>query len=727
MAQPRLHLVLALSLQSGLALADEATRLAPITVTSTTKTEIELDKVTISTEVITEADITRLGAVTLRDVFQNSPGVFTNPGRGEMSIRGMGGKGTLFLIDGRRIAGETGLGYELNRIPASSIERVEIVKGPMGALYGSDALGGIVNVITKQPTEGLEGSIAASAGANTHADGARFQLDGNVRGKSGDTGFSAYLSATKTRAYTEPQRTRTMVPKGAQGGPVSPSRSDLGLRSNNTTCLRTNAQCAGNSTPIGQRIPDSYPVDVTYREPSDVVTLGGTVFRDITPSLELAADAMLMHETRDGTYISPSQQTNYLKPNGQGTVPVFAVPINQSMDNKRVDLALRARWRATDALTLNWRSDQSRYDKTERVDIQSWRDFGYTSQASAAPLSGTGLVNLISHNLNATWTPSAAHTVLFGAERRDEKRTAPFFNAQGIVEERKYDVTAFYVQDEWAINAAMNAVAALRQEKTSNSGSHTSGNLGLQYAFSPAARLRVNYAQGFRAPDIPELFINRVTPQGLMVGADVVNPAIGKAIYDLRPETSDNIEVGLGGRGSQWNYDLAAFHNKVHNRIGPIAVTAGGTSYRTYRNIASARIQGLELRGGYRLTPTLRLNAAATALDAKDTTTGNRLEFTPRQLFALGMEWKPQPGLRLNVAMQYTGDQYYIDASTPGKLSPATAKAYTTVNLRANWQPANFRNTEFFVGVDNLFNAKVDRILGSSVGIYGFAGLRRYF
>ncbi|MDD4888164.1 MAG: hypothetical protein PHO64_14830 [Thiomonas sp.] len=65
MAQPRLHLLLALGFQSSLALADETTLLAPVTVTSTTKTQTALDKVTASTEVITESDITRLGAITL--------------------------------------------------------------------------------------------------------------------------------------------------------------------------------------------------------------------------------------------------------------------------------------------------------------------------------------------------------------------------------------------------------------------------------------------------------------------------------------------------------------------------------------------------------------------------------------------------------------------------------------------------------------------------------------
>lgn len=722
--------LLALGLQSGMVLAEDAkepAQLAPITVTSSTKTETPIDRLTSSTEVITETQITRMGAVTLRDIFQNSPGVFTNPGRGEMSIRGMGSQGTLLLIDGRRVAADSGMKYELDRLPAASIERIEIVKGPMGALYGSDALGGIVNIITKRPTEGIEGSVATSAGANPQGEGARWQFDGDVRGKTGATGFSAYLSAIKTRPYTEARRTQTLVPKGAQGGPVAPSRSDLGLRPNNTTCLRTSPQCAAGSIPIGQRIPDSYPIDVTYREPSEVVTLGGTVFHDFTPALELAADAMLMHERRDGNYISPSQQTQYLKPDGQGRVPVFAVPIHQSMDNDRIDLALRARWQATDTLKFNWRSYASRYDKTEAIDVPGWREYGYASQASAAPLNGTGKVHILSHDLNALWTPNAAHALLFGAEHREEKRTAPFFNPQGIVEERQYDVSAFYIQDQWTLSEAMNAVAALRQEKASNSDRHTSANVGLQYTFHPAARLRVNYAQGYRTPGIHELFINRITPQGLMLGSDVVNPAVGKTAYALKPETSDNFEIGLGGSASRWHYDLAAFHNEVRDRIGAVAVTSAGASYRTYRNIARARIQGLELRGGYRLSAALKLSAAATLLDAKDTTSGKRLEFTPRQLYALELEWKPRPALRLNVAVQHTGDQYYVSTATPGALRPATAGGYTLVNLRANWQPAALRNTELFAGIDNLFDATVDPILGSTVGIYGFVGIRHYF
>ena len=59
----------------------------------------------------------------------------------------MGGTGTLFLIDGERLAGEVKNPYDLDRIPASMIERIEVVKGPMSTLYGADAVGGVINII----------------------------------------------------------------------------------------------------------------------------------------------------------------------------------------------------------------------------------------------------------------------------------------------------------------------------------------------------------------------------------------------------------------------------------------------------------------------------------------------------------------------------------------------------------------------------------------------------
>lgn len=75
----------------------------------------------------------------------------------QVSIRGMDSAHTLILVDGKRIAGEdapsTSNVYELNRINLDNIERIEIIRGPGSSLYGSDALGGVINVITKRSTK----------------------------------------------------------------------------------------------------------------------------------------------------------------------------------------------------------------------------------------------------------------------------------------------------------------------------------------------------------------------------------------------------------------------------------------------------------------------------------------------------------------------------------------------------------------------------------------------
>lgn len=724
----RWPLVLGLFSPLGIAHADApATDLDAISITSATRTERTIDDSPVSVTVITEQQIQEIGAVKLRDVFTEIPGVFVNPGRGEMSIRGAGEKGTLLLIDGRRVSGETGMGYELDRIAASSIERIEVVKGPMSVLYGSDALGGIINIITKQPAKGMEGSLDASVGANTQGEGARYQINGDVRGTSGALGYSAWASVIKTEEYSEHEIANTRVPKGAQGGQVAPTKSDIRLMPDGkNTCVAGTPKCQGATTPISQRISDQYAIDTTYREPSELINLGTTLNYALTEDFKLGADLAYMHESRDGCFIADTHPSAYLNPSGSERLSVFAVPVEQTWENERFDLALRAGWKLSDSLRLNWRSYSSHYDKTESVTTTQWKALGYTSQEASAALSGTGEVETIGHELLATWNPLKEHTVLLGVDYRDEERTAPFFNAKGVVESRDYSFTSVFAQDEWRVTEDLGLIAGLRYDDISTGESATSGNLGVQYAFSPAARLRASYAQGFRAADLPETFINRLTPQGRVIGAEVVDMSLGKVAFDLAPETSDNFEIGLGGRGGDWNYDIAAFHNTITDRIERVVESPKGIAYRTYRNISEARIQGVEAKAGYRIQPGLGLNASMTLMDAKNQQSGQRLEFTPEQLFNLSLDWRATSELKLKATVQYVGNQFYTDIRS-GQAVPSTADAYTLFNLHATYVPAGFHDMEFYGGIDNLFDSKVDTILGSSVGIYPYVGARKFF
>ncbi len=103
-----------------------------------------------------------------------------------ISIRGMPVEHTLYLIDGRRISSSNGVmahtDFELGWLPLSAVERIEVVRGPLSSLYGSDALGGVVNLITRVPEDALSGEISTT----------RVWQDGRDGGDVSKTSF--YLS-----------------------------------------------------------------------------------------------------------------------------------------------------------------------------------------------------------------------------------------------------------------------------------------------------------------------------------------------------------------------------------------------------------------------------------------------------------------------------------------------------------------------------------------------------
>lgn len=129
-------------------------------VVTATKTALSEKKVPMATEVITQEKIKNLGAYSVRDALRMSIGLDvqeTGMTGNVVQIRGMNNSHALILIDGRRMAGEntsvTANVYELSRININDVERIEIVRGPGSALYGSDAMGGVINIITKKATD----------------------------------------------------------------------------------------------------------------------------------------------------------------------------------------------------------------------------------------------------------------------------------------------------------------------------------------------------------------------------------------------------------------------------------------------------------------------------------------------------------------------------------------------------------------------------------------------
>lgn len=137
------------------AYAEEKTEKAKEVVITATKTEMEIEDVPASVTVITKEEIQTKGADRLSDILDFVPGLYQSTYMGReksvISIRGFRSDHTLILIDGRRMTGEGSHAYEIDRITLENVERIEIVRGPVSALYGTDALGGVINIITKTP------------------------------------------------------------------------------------------------------------------------------------------------------------------------------------------------------------------------------------------------------------------------------------------------------------------------------------------------------------------------------------------------------------------------------------------------------------------------------------------------------------------------------------------------------------------------------------------------
>lgn len=135
-------------------------------------------------EVVTEEDLAASGARTVAEALENHPGVqITESYRGHsIQLQGLSGQYVLVLVDGERAIGRTGGDIDLDRIDASQVDRIEIVKGAASALYGSDALGGVIHVITRKSRAPFSSSAAIEYGYTPPTD----LSNGEVRARAAD-------------------------------------------------------------------------------------------------------------------------------------------------------------------------------------------------------------------------------------------------------------------------------------------------------------------------------------------------------------------------------------------------------------------------------------------------------------------------------------------------------------------------------------------------------------
>lgn len=174
-----------------------------ITATRTPKT---LKDVPVVTRVITSEDISKADATNIQDLLtEELPGLefgYAMSQETSLNMSGFGGSSVLFLVDGERLAGETMDNVDYNRLNLDNVGQVEIVKGASSALYGANAVGGVVNLITQERTEPWHLNING-----------RYKGFGNEWRAGGDLGFNTEKwNSNTTLQYTSSETVRLTDP-----------------------------------------------------------------------------------------------------------------------------------------------------------------------------------------------------------------------------------------------------------------------------------------------------------------------------------------------------------------------------------------------------------------------------------------------------------------------------------------------------------------------------------
>lgn len=169
MGRVRWSVMAAVLMATATAWAQEVRRLEPVVVTAT-KVETPQERLGASVTVITEEELRTYNYDRIEDALRTVPGVEIQRSGGlgkttSIKIRGAGSQQVQLLVDGMRVKSPTLGTAELSELSLDAIERIEVVRGPQSTLHGADAIGGVVNIITKKGQGPVHGSVYVGGGS----------------------------------------------------------------------------------------------------------------------------------------------------------------------------------------------------------------------------------------------------------------------------------------------------------------------------------------------------------------------------------------------------------------------------------------------------------------------------------------------------------------------------------------------------------------------------------
>ncbi len=562
----------------------------PLVVTATRGAR-EVSRTPQPVSVVQHRDLVQQVPNTISDLFRSLPGVdVTGVGvnQGRPEIRGQRGQRILLLEDGLRL-NNSRRQQDFGELPAlvdvNAVQRVEVVRGPASVLYGSDAIGGVVNIITSTPDEeGFHGFGSLRYG-NVES-----QKTGSARiyGRSGAFTVQAGGKIRNADAYEAPSGRFGAIDLNkdvlVSGTGVKDRSADLrlgwepaGHHSIYGKFETYTAEDAGfGSVDPAAYAPDQPDIRITYPKQRWNKLTAGYLGRDLgTP----VADQVSIQ-----TYGQDNERNlDFAMDMGIGPGASLSI-LQQNYTNIRTyGGRAEARKLALPGLVLTYGLDFVR-ERAEGLDHSATTVLGY----------GPPMIDMS----DRPQLPTATFTTLGAFAQGEVQATRRLsFVAGGRYQTAKAQTYATAGLSDQTPVAKTDAtfVAALNGLFEVGAGFSLVGSAG----------------RAFRSPNLIERFFDGATPEGS--GYQVANP-------DLKAETSFNVDLGARYRKDRVSFEAFGFRNKVYDgiRIEPLDYKVQGQSAYQNTNVEQLLFRGVELNGQVSVTRALSVGSNYTWMTSKD-------------------------------------------------------------------------------------------------------------
>ena len=501
--------------------------LAPVVVTASHSPKA-LKDAPVVTRLITLYDIKIADATNIQDMLtQEIPGLefgFAMSQETSLNMSGFGGNAVLFLVDGERMAGETMDNVDYNRMNLDNVGRIEIVKGASSALYGSNAVGGVVNIISRENLEPWTANVNS-----------RF----NTFGHEWRNGASFSFNTTKWNSQTSFQHTK-IDPVDL---PKAHSPEEIAME------LMKKAQ--------------GLPYDESVlQDDSNLSRLYGQKTYNVKERLTWRATDKLTIIGRGSYFFRTSERDTH----------------DYHFNGYSAGLKSRYAWGQGRHLELSYAFDQ--YDKANfQPNGTRTHDHDYSNRQHVVHA-------LLYHSLGK-------NSLILGADYMHDYLTTYQFIDNTSHSQNNIDG---YAQFDWNITPQLNIVGSVRYDYFSASAQKAlTERLAVVYKL-PWMTFRANYASGFRAPTLKEMYMHY--DMGNMGYMLIGNP-------DLKPEKSNNFNIAIertnrirnsGFMDGRYNFTLMGFCNIFDKRITTIdGSTYEGMESALYWNEDGVTVWGVDV------------------------------------------------------------------------------------------------------------------------------------